>query len=91
MLATINGHLAAVTTKTPDQGQNFAAHQLLSVTQIQGGELQVIKIKDMDLTRKHEEGKHIQADCQVSSWQMGNRGGMSIKLDSIRPTSGKIS
>jgi hypothetical protein len=85
MFTIIPGMLAAVKIKSPEQGQEFQAHQLLSITQINDGELEVVKIKDMDLSRKHQEGIQVHASCNVNYWQNGNRGGMSVKLADIRP------
>lgn len=87
MNVTMYGFLAAVQKKYPEKGQNFDPHQILSVTQIEDEKLDVHYIKDMDINRKHTENQHVRCDLKVTHWQMGTRGGLSVKLVDIQPAS----
>jgi hypothetical protein len=83
MIVTIQGTLMGVKSNYPerDRGQDFTPNQMLNVAQVKpDGDVELIKIKDENMSRKHEVGKASTFTCDVRLWQMNSRSGLTIKL-----------
>lgn len=80
MIVVIDGVLAAVKMVQPEKNQEFKAHQLLSITQVIDGKVEVVYVKDEDLAGKHPEGKSVRCKAIANHWMNGNRGGLSLKF-----------
>lgn len=80
MIVQIGGTLASAQIQSPKEGQEFQAHQLLSILQITDKGAEIVKVKAMDLEGKFKQGEPIKAECNASYWANGNRGGISIRL-----------
>ena len=80
MIGIVEGQLVAAKTKSPQTGQEFKPHQLLSVMQIHDGDADIVKIKDLDLTRQHKAGGNVKLKCRINHWSNNNASGQAISV-----------
>lgn len=91
MIAIFAGTVVAVSQKTPDKGQTFTPNLSVSLLQTRpDGDVELVKIKDENLSRKYPIGEQVQIEAQVILWQQGDRNGLSIKaLNILSPGSSR--
>lgn len=80
MIGIVEGQLVASKLKQPEQGFDFKPHQLLNVMQIHDGEADIVKIKDLDLTRQHKPNTNIKFKCRINHWSNSNASGQAVTL-----------
>lgn len=80
MIGIVEGQLVANKLRQPEAGQEFKPHQLLNVMQIHDGDADIIKIKDMDLSRQHKPGVNVKFKCRINHWSNSNASGQAVSL-----------
>lgn len=80
MIAIITGTLVSAKVKQPEAGQDFKAHQAIGILQIEDGEPDLVKIKDMDLTRQHKPNTPVKLKCSINHWSNNNASGNAIRI-----------
>ncbi len=80
MIAILMGTLVSAKIKQPETGQDFKAHQSIGLLQIEDGEPDLVKLKDMDLTRPYKPNSQVKLKCSISHWSNNNSSGNSIKV-----------
>ena len=80
MIVIITGNLVSNKIKQPEAGQDFKPHQAIGILQIEDGEPDLIKIKDMDLTRAYKPNSPIKLKCSLTHWSNNNNSGNAIKV-----------
>ena len=83
MIGTVEGQLVAAKLRQPEQGQDFKSHQLISVMQVHDGDAEIVKIKDMDLTRQHKANAQVKFKCRINHWSNNNASGQAVTLLSV--------
>lgn len=83
MIGIVEGKLVAAKIRQPEQGQEFKPHQLLSIMQVNDGDAEIVKIKDMDLTRQHKAETNTKLRCRINHWSNNNASGQSVTLLSV--------
>lgn len=79
MIGIVTGQLVATKLRQPEAGQDFKPHQLLNVMQVHDNDAEVVKIKDLDLTRQHKSG-NVKLKCRINHWSNNNASGQAITL-----------
>ena len=80
MIGIVTGQLVTTKLKQPEQGQEFKPHQMLNVMQIHNDEAEVVKIKDLDLTRQHKTSTNVKLKCRINHWSNSNTSGQAVTL-----------
>jgi len=80
MIAIVEGQFVTSKMRQPEAGQEFKPHQLLSVMQIDNGDADIVKIKDMDLTRSHKPNTPVKFKCSINHWSNSNASGQAVTL-----------
>jgi hypothetical protein len=80
MIALLMGTLVSAKIKQPEAGQDFKAHQAIGLLQIEDGEPDLVKLKDMDLTRQYKPNTPVKLKCSINHWSNSNNSGNSIKI-----------
>ncbi len=80
MIAILTGTLVTAKMKQPNPGQEFKAHQAIGLLQIEDGEPDLVKLKDMDLSRQHKANSSVKLKCSINHWDNGNMSGNAIKV-----------
>ncbi len=80
MIGIVTGQLVVSKVKQPQPGQDFKPHQVISVMQIHDGDADMVKIKDMDLTRQHKANANVKLKCRINHWSNNNASGQAITL-----------
>jgi len=83
MIAILMGTLVSAKIKQPDAGQDFKAHQAIGLLQIEDGDPDLVKLKDMDLTRPYKLNTPVKLKCSISHWSNNNSSGNAIKVIDI--------
>ncbi|MEH0020999.1 MAG: hypothetical protein V6Z89_15195 [Desulfobacter sp.] len=83
MIATIEGTLVTTKLRQPEGNQEFKPHQLLNVMQVNNGDVDIVKIKDLDLGRKHKDNISVKLLCRINHWSNGNASGQAVTLMDI--------
>lgn len=90
MIAIIQGTIVAVSQKNPDRGQSFIPNLSVSLLQTKlDGDVDLIKLKDENLSRKYTIGEQVSLEAQLFAWQQGDRSGLSVKVLNVLPHSVK--
>ena len=80
MIGILEGQLLTVKPKSPEAGQEFQPHNLLSILQIADSEPEIVKIKDFDLKRTYKTNSQVKFKCRISHWSNSNMSGQTVKL-----------
>ena len=80
MIGIVEGQLVANKVRQPEQGQDFKPHQLISVMQVHDGDAEIVKIKDLDLTRQHKANAQVKFRCRINHWSNNNASGQAVTL-----------
>ncbi len=80
MIAIITGTLVTAKIKQPNAGQDFKPHQAIGLLQIEDGEPDLVKIKDMDLTRTYKPNTPVKLKCSINHWSNNSMSGNAIKV-----------
>ena len=80
MIGIVEGQLVANKTRQPEAGQEFKPHQLLSVMQVHDGDADIVKIKDMDLTRQYKASANVRLKCRINHWSNNNASGQAVSV-----------
>ena len=80
MIAIITGTLVTAKIKQPNPGQDFKPHQAIGLLQIEDGEPDLVKIKDMDLTRAYKPNTPVKLKCSINHWSNNSMSGNAIKV-----------
>ena len=83
MIGIIEGTLVAIKLRQPEGNQEFKPHQLLNVMQVHEGDADIVKIKDLDLARKHKANESVRLLCRINHWSNNNASGQAITLMEI--------
>lgn len=80
MIGIVTGQLVASKVRQPEHGQDFKPHQMLSVMQTHEGDADIVKIKDLDLTRQHKANTNVKLKCRINHWSNNNASGQAVTL-----------
>ncbi|MEH0022689.1 MAG: hypothetical protein V6Z89_23770 [Desulfobacter sp.] len=80
MIGTIEGQLVATKIRYPEGIQKLKPHQLLSVLQVCDDEANIVKVKDMNLSRKYKENTRIKFLCRISHCSTNNVSEQGVTL-----------
>jgi len=80
MIGIIKGQLVASKLRQPEAGQEFKPHQFLNVMQIHDGDAEIVKIKDLELTRGHKPNTAVKLKCRINHWSNSNASGQAVTL-----------
>lgn len=83
MIAEFKGTLVSVKENYPDKSkrQDFAPNLSVSLLQTKpDGDVDLVKFKDEDLSRKYTLGEQVCLEVQIFHWSQGDRSGVSLKV-----------
>jgi len=69
-----------ITSKLETNQQSNKTFRILQIMQNDGEVAELVKIKDEDLDRPYEINAPIMLECDIQSWKMGDRSGISVKV-----------
>ena len=90
MIGIVQGQLVTSKIKQPQAGQDFKPHQLLSVMQVFDGDAEIVKIKDLDLTRTYNPNFAVRLRCRINHWSNNNASGQAISVIEVLPVEDEI-
>ena len=80
MIGIIEGTLVAAKEKSPEKGQEFKPHQMLSIMQVHEGDAEIVKIKDFELRRQHKTNAPVKLRCRINHWSNSNMSGQAVTI-----------